>query len=52
MKRIMDGGFWVEISTNQEKLQWLADTGLPGSFINSEKAEELTNVIPNANIYP
>ena len=37
-----DGEFWVETVTDREKLQWLADTGSPRSFINTDKAMELT----------
>ena len=50
-----DGEFWLETVTDQEKLQWLADTGSPRSFINRsfiDKALELTTKIPNAAIHP
>ena len=47
-----DGEFWVETVTDQEKLQWLADTGSPRSFIIIDKALDLTNKIPNAAILP
>ena len=40
-----DGELWVEFLTDQEKLQWLADTGSPRSFINNDKALELTTKI-------
>ena len=47
-----NGEFWVETVTYQEKLQWLADTGSPRSFINIDKALEPTKKIPNAAIHP
>ena len=47
-----DGEFWVETVTDQVKLQWLANTGSPRSFINTDKAIELTKKIPNAAIHP
>ena len=47
-----DGEFWVETVTDQGKLQWLANTGSPRSFINNDKAMELTKKIPNAAIHP
>ena len=40
-----DGELWVEFLTDQEKLQWLANTGSPRSFINIDKALELTKKI-------
>ena len=43
-----DGEFWVETLADQEKLQWLADTDSPISFINIDKALELTMKILNA----
>ena len=47
-----DGEFWMETVTDQEKLHWLADTGSPRSFINTDKAMELTKIIPNDAIHP
>ena len=46
------GEFWVETVTDQEKLQWLADISSPRSFINIDKALDLTKTIPSAAIHP
>ena len=47
-----DGEFWVETLTMQKKLHLLADTGSPRSPINTEKAMELSEKVPNATIHP
>ena len=47
-----NGEFWVETTTKAEKIQWLADTGSPRSFINTQKALEISNKIDNAVIHP
>ena len=52
INRNMDGELWVETSTNQEKLQWIVDTGSLHSFIISKSVKELTNLFPNSKIYP
>ena len=52
LKKNSDGEFWVETLTMQEKLHWLADTGSPRSFINTEKAMELSEKVPNATTHP
>ena len=52
LNKNFDGEFWVETLTMNEKLHWLADTGSPRSFINTEKAMELSEKIPNATIHP
>ena len=44
--------FWVETTTKAGKIQWLTDTGSPRSFINTQKALELSNKIDNAEIHP
>ena len=41
MNKESTGEFWVETETQSHKIQWLADTGLPRSFINQEVAEQL-----------
>ena len=52
LNKNFDGEFWVETLTMKKKLHWLADTGSPRSFINTEKAMELSEKIPNATIHP
>ena len=52
VNRNSDGDFWVETVTDQEKLQWLANTSSPRSFISIDKAMELTKKTPNAAIHP
>ena len=47
-----NGEFWVETTTKAGKIQWLADTGSPRSFITTQKALELSNKIDNAEIHP
>ena len=42
--------FWVETTTQSHKLQWLADTGSPRSFINQEIAKKLQKEIQNIRI--
>ena len=42
---------WVETTTKAGKIQWLADTGSPRSFINTQKQLELSNKIDNAEIH-
>ena len=44
------GEFWVETTTAQNKIQWLADTGSPRSFMNIDMAVELQQEIPNKKI--
>ena len=44
------GEFWVETTTQSHKLQWLADTGSPRSFINQEIAQQLQKEIQNIRI--
>ena len=45
-----NGEFWVETTTQSHKLQWLADTGSPRSFINQEMAQQLQKEIQNIRI--
>ena len=45
-----NGEFWVETATQSHKLQWLADTGSPQSFINHEFAQQLQKEIQNIRI--
>ena len=45
-----NGEFWVETTTQSHKLQWLADTGSPRSFINQEFAQKLQKEIQNIQI--
>ena len=45
-----NGEFWVETTTLSQKLQWLADTGSPRSFINQEIAQQLQKEIQNIRI--
>ena len=45
-----NGEFWVETKTQSHKLQWLADTGSPRSFINQEIAQKLQKEIQNIRI--
>ena len=45
-----NGEFWVETTTQSHKLQWLADTGSPRSFINQEFAQKLRKEIQNIRI--
>ena len=52
LNKNLDGEFWVETLTVNEKLHWLADTCTPRSFINTEKAMELSEKNPNATIHP
>ena len=47
-----NGEFWVKTTTKAEKIQWLTDTGSPRSFINTQKALEISNKIDNAVIHP
>ena len=47
-----NGEFWVETTTKAGKIQWLADIGSPRSFVNTQKALELSNKIDNAEIHP
>ena len=42
------GEFWVETTTSQNKVQWLADTGSPRSFMNIDIASKLQKEIPTA----
>ena len=44
------GDFWVETTTGQNKIQWLADTGSPRSFMNVDLANKLQKEIPNIKI--
>ena len=44
------GEFWVESTTAQNKMQWLADTGSPRYFMNIDLAVELQQEIPNVKI--
>ena len=44
------GEFWVETTTAQNKLRWLADTGSPRSFMNIDLAAQLQQEIPNVKI--
>ena len=44
------GEFWVETTTAQNKVQWLADTGSPWSFMNIDIATKLQKEIPTAKI--
>ena len=44
------GDFWVETTTGTQKIQWLADTGSPRSFMNEELANNLQKEIPNIKI--
>ena len=45
-----NGEFWVETTTQEHKLQWLADTDSPCSFINHETAIQLQKEIENTRI--
>ena len=45
-----NGEFCVEKTTQSHKLQWLADTGSPRSFINQELAQQLQKEIQNIRI--
>ena len=45
-----NGEFWVETTTQSHKLQWLADTGSPRSFINQEIAQQLQKEIQKIRI--
>ena len=45
-----NGEFWVETTTQSHKLQWLADTGSPRSFVNQEFAQKLQKEIQNIRI--
>ena len=45
-----NGEFWVETTTQSHKLQWLADTGSPRSFINQKIAQQLQKEIQNIRI--
>ena len=42
--------FWVETTTGPHKIQWLADTGSPRTFMNEELANKLQREIPNIKI--
>ena len=44
------GEFWVETTTALNKIQWLADTGSPRSFMNIDLAVKLQQEIPNVKI--
>ena len=44
------GEFWVETTTAQNKVQWLADTGSPRSLMNIDMAAKLQQEIPNVKI--
>ena len=44
------GEFWVETTTARNKIQWLADTGSPRSFINIDMTAKLQQEIPNVRI--
>ena len=45
-----NGEFRVGTTTRSRKLQWLANTGSPTSFINQHIAQQLQKEIPNAKI--
>ena len=44
--------FWVETSTNNKQLSWLADTGSPKSFMNVATAKEVLQHLQSAKILP
>ena len=44
------GEFGVETTTGPRKIEWLADTGSPRSFMNEELANKLQKKIPNIKI--
>ena len=35
------GEFWIKTRTNNQQIFWLADTGIPGSFMNIDTAQKL-----------
>ena len=41
---------WVETTTNKLKIQWLADTGSPRSFITKEQATEIMKHNPGVKL--
>ena len=41
---------WVETTTNKLKIQWLADTGSPRSFITKEQAEKIMEHNPKIRL--
>ena len=45
-----NGEVWVETTTYSHKLQWLAETGSPKSFINQKFAQQLQKEIPITQI--
>ena len=44
------GEFWVETTTAQNKIQWLANTGSPRSFMNIYMAAKLQQEVRNEKI--
>ena len=44
------GEFWVEKTTGPHKIQWLAGTGSPRSFVNQELANNFQKEIPDIKI--
>ena len=41
---------WVETTTNKLKIQWLADTGSPRSFITKEQADKIMEHNPKVRL--
>ena len=41
---------WVETTTNKLKIQWLADTGSPRSFITKDQATEIMKHNPGVKL--
>ena len=41
---------WVETTTNKQKIQWLADTGSPRSFITKEQANKIMKCNPEVKL--
>ena len=48
----MSKEIWVETTTNKLKIQWLADTGSPRSFITNEPANKIMKHKSNFNNTP